>query len=98
MRIAAGEAGGLQSHAIEQAAGAPHRIRVNALSPGVILTPFHERYSTPQMLESFKGSIPMGRLGTPEECAGAFVYLASDALSGYVTGQILEINGGQYMP
>ena len=73
-------------------------IRVNAVSPGVIATPFHERYSTPQMLESFKGSIPMGRLGTPEECAGAFVYLASDALSGYVTGQILEINGGQYMP
>lgn len=74
------------------------RIRVNAVSPGVIQTPFHERYSTPQMLETFRGAIPMGRLGTPEECAGAFLYLASDALSGYVTGQILEVNGGQYMP
>ena len=40
----------------------------------------------------------MGRLGTPEECAGAFLYLASDELSGYVTGQILEVNGGQLMP
>ena len=40
----------------------------------------------------------MGRLGTADECAGAFLYLASDALSGYVTGQILEVNGGQYMP
>jgi len=73
-------------------------IRVNAVSPGVITTPFHERYSTPAMLESFKATIPMGRLGTAEECVGAFLFLASDALSGYVTGQILEVNGGQYMP
>jgi 3-oxoacyl-[acyl-carrier protein] reductase len=42
--------------------------------------------------------LPMGRLGTPEECAGAFLYLASDAASGYVTGQIIEVNGGQLMP
>jgi len=73
-------------------------IRVNAVSPGVIVTPFHERYSTPAMLEAFKATIPMNRLGTPEECAGAFLYLASDALSGFVTGQILEVNGGQVMP
>jgi 3-oxoacyl-[acyl-carrier protein] reductase len=73
-------------------------IRVNAVSPGVIVTPFHERYSTPAMLESFKTSIPMNRLGTAEECAGAFLYFASDALSGFVTGQILEVNGGQVMP
>jgi 3-oxoacyl-[acyl-carrier protein] reductase len=74
------------------------RIRVNAVSPGVIETPFHDRYSTPQMLESFKGTIPMGRLGTADECVGAFLYLASETLSGYVTGQIIEVNGGQYMP
>jgi 3-oxoacyl-[acyl-carrier protein] reductase len=73
-------------------------IRVNAVSPGVIVTPFHERYSTPAMLEGFKASIPMNRLGAPEECTGAFLYLASDALSGFVTGQILEVNGGQVMP
>ena len=73
-------------------------IRVNAVSPGVITTPFHERYSTPAMLEAFKASIPMNRLGTADECAGAFLYLASDALSGFVTGQILEVNGGQLMP
>jgi 3-oxoacyl-[acyl-carrier protein] reductase len=74
------------------------RIRVNAVAPGVIQTPFHDRFSTPQMLESFRASIPMGRVGTPEECVGAFLYLASEQLSGYVTGQILEVNGGQYMP
>ena len=73
-------------------------IRVNAVSPGVITTPFHERYSTPAMLEVFRASIPMERLGTADECAGAFLYLASDALSGFVTGQILEVNGGQLMP
>jgi len=74
------------------------RIRVNAVSPGVIMTPFHERYSTPEQLASMQATIPMGRLGLPEECAGAFLYLASEQLSGYVTGQMLEVNGGQYMP
>ena len=73
-------------------------IRVNAVSPGVIVTPFHERYSTPAMLESFKATIPMNRLGTADECAGAFLFLASDALSGFITGQVIEVNGGQVMP
>lgn len=77
---------------------AAERIRVNAVAPGVIQTPFHDRYSTPQMLESFKATIPMARIGEPDECVGAFLYLASEQLSGYVTGQILEVNGGQYMP
>jgi 3-oxoacyl-[acyl-carrier protein] reductase len=74
------------------------KIRVNAVAPGVIVTPFHDRFSTPQMLESFKGTIPMGRLGTADECVGAFLFLASEQLSSYVTGQIVEVNGGQYMP
>jgi 3-oxoacyl-[acyl-carrier protein] reductase len=74
------------------------RIRVNAVAPGVIMTPFHERFSTPQMLEGFKATIPMNRIGMPDECAGAFLFLASEKMSGYMTGQILEVNGGQYMP
>ncbi|HZB36879.1 MAG TPA: glucose 1-dehydrogenase [Beijerinckiaceae bacterium] len=74
------------------------RIRVNAVSPGVIMTPFHERYSTAEQLAAMQATIPMDRIGTPDECVGAFLYLASDAMSGYVTGQILEVNGGQYMP
>jgi 3-oxoacyl-[acyl-carrier protein] reductase len=40
----------------------------------------------------------MNRIGTPDECSGAFLYLASNRMSGYVTGQIVEVNGGQYMP
>jgi 3-oxoacyl-[acyl-carrier protein] reductase len=50
------------------------------------------------MLEGFKATIPMNRIGTPDECSGAFVFLASETMSGYMTGQILEVNGGQYMP
>ena len=73
-------------------------IRVNAVSPGVIATPFHDRYSTPEQLKAMQATIPMNRVGTPEECAGTFVYLASDAMSGYVTGQVIEVNGGQLMP
>jgi 3-oxoacyl-[acyl-carrier protein] reductase len=73
-------------------------IRVNAVSPGVITTPFHERYSTPAQLAAMQATIPMGRLGSADECAGTFVYLASDRMSGYVTGQVIEVNGGQYMP
>lgn len=77
---------------------AAERIRVNAVAPGVIQTPFHDQFSTPQMLESFKATIPMARIGDPDDCVGAFLYLASEQLSSYVTGQILEVNGGQYMP
>lgn len=73
-------------------------IRVNAVSPGVITTPFHDRYSTAEQLKAMQAMVPMNRLGSAEECAGTFIYLASDAMSGYVTGQVIEVNGGQYMP
>ena len=76
----------------------PRGIRVNAVSPGVITTPFHDRYSTAEQLKAMQAMVPMNRLGSPDECAGTFLYLASDAASGYVTGQVIEVNGGQYMP
>lgn len=76
----------------------PRKIRVNAVAPGVITTPFHEKFTTPEQLEAMRSSIPMGRFGVAQECVGAFVYLASNSQSGYVTGQIIEVNGGQYMP
>jgi 3-oxoacyl-[acyl-carrier protein] reductase len=77
---------------------APHGIRVNAISPGVVLSPIHERLSTPAIMEAFLRSVPMGRAAAAEECVGAFLFLASERLSSYVTGQILEVNGGQFMP
>ncbi len=73
-------------------------IRVNAVAPGVIATPFHDRYTSPEMLDVQRKTVPQGRVGTPEECVGAYLFLASPTLSGYVTGQILEVNGGQLMP
>ncbi len=73
-------------------------IRVNAVAPGVIATPFHDRYTSPEMLDAQRKTVPQGRVGTPEECVGAYLFLASPVLSGYVTGQILEVNGGQLMP
>ena len=73
-------------------------IRVNAVSPGVITTPFHDRYSNAEQLKAMQAMVPMNRLGSADECAGTFVYLASDEMSGYVTGQVIEVNGGQYMP
>jgi 3-oxoacyl-[acyl-carrier protein] reductase len=76
---------------------APHKVRVNALSPGTIATAFHERHSTPDKLEATRKAIPMARLGTARDCAGTALFLASDALSGYVTGQVIEVNGGQFM-
>ncbi len=76
----------------------PRQIRVNAVAPGVITTPFHEKFTTAEQLEGMRSSIPMGRFGTAQECVGAFLYLASNELSAYVTGQIIEVNGGQYMP
>jgi 3-oxoacyl-[acyl-carrier protein] reductase len=73
-------------------------IRVNAVSPGVIATPFHERFSSAEQIKAMTGMIPMGRMGSSDECVGAYLYLASDAMSGYVTGQVIEVNGGQLMP
>lgn len=75
---------------------APNGIRVNGVSPGVIDTPFHEVFSTPEMIKNFVAGIPMGRTGTSMECATAIAFLVSDAAS-YITGETLEINGGQLM-
>jgi len=76
----------------------PFGIRVNAVAPGVITTPFHERYSTPEMLDIMLKTVPQGRLGVAEDCVGAYLFLASPTLSGYVIGQVIEVNGGQLMP
>jgi len=72
-------------------------IRVNAVAPGVVDTPFH-RATPPERMEAMRKSVPMGRIGTPGDCVGAFLFLASGTLSGYVTGQNIHVNGGQVMP
>lgn len=74
---------------------APKGIRANLVSPGTIDTDFHDRYSSKEKLEATKNSVPLKRLGTPEDCASAYLFLSAPELSGYITGQTLEINGGQ---
>jgi 3-oxoacyl-[acyl-carrier protein] reductase len=75
---------------------APYGVRVNCVSPGVIDTPFHETFSTPEMMGNFVKAIPLGRVGRPMECAKVIAFLASDAAS-YVVGETIEVNGGQLM-
>jgi 3-oxoacyl-[acyl-carrier protein] reductase len=73
-------------------------IRVNAIAPGIIVTPFHERHTADEQMAAMVSGIPMGRPGTPDECVGTVLFLADPAMSGYVTGQVIEINGGQLTP
>ena len=76
--------------AVELAAA---RIRVNTVAPGAILTPRLLEMSTSESRAESAASIPLGRLGEPEEVAKAVVFLASD-LASYVTGQTLVVDGG----
>ncbi len=75
---------------------APSGVRVNAISPGVIDTPFHEVFSTPEMIAGFVKGIPLGRVGHSMECAKVIAFLVSEAAS-YVVGETVEVNGGQLM-
>jgi len=76
---------------------AAQNIRVNTVSPGVVDTPFHSA-TPPERMEAMRQSVSMRRIGTPGDCVGAFLFLASRNLSGYVTGQNIHVNGGQVMP
>lgn len=71
-------------------------ILVNAVSPGVIDTLFHDRFSEPEARKKREKTIPIGREGRPEEVAGVVVFLASPAAD-YMVGEIVEVNGGQLM-
>ena len=75
---------------------APHGIRVNGVAPGVIATPFHERYSSAELMRRLVGMIPLGRAGASEEIADVIVFLASPAAR-YITGETIEVNGGMLM-
>lgn len=75
---------------------APFGITVNAVSPGVIDTPFHQRFSSPERIRQMVSEVPLGRIGKPEDVAPLVVFLVSDQAS-YITGQVVEVNGGQLM-
>src|SRR5688572_2565334 len=71
-------------------------IRVNCVNPGLIATPFHERFTSKELFTKFVSSIPQQRAGTSEEVAKVIAFLASDD-AGHVVGESLEVNGGMLM-
>jgi NAD(P)-dependent dehydrogenase (short-subunit alcohol dehydrogenase family) len=75
---------------------APHGIRVNGVAPGVIQTPFHERFTTEAQMKRMVEMIPLKYAGTPEEIASVIAFLASDEAR-YLTGETIEVNGGLWM-
>lgn len=86
-------------HAITRALAkdlAEYNIRVNAVSPGTIDTPFHAQIKStkPEVFASWKNNIMLGRLGEPQEVAGVVSFLASDDAS-FLTAETIQIGGGQ---
>lgn len=72
---------------------ATHGIRVNSIAPGLIRTPLTAGMLSPEKVRHYEKKIVLGRLGEPEDCAGAAVFLLS-AAARYITGQILVVDGG----
>jgi 3-oxoacyl-[acyl-carrier protein] reductase len=76
---------------------APHGIRVNAVSPGLIGgTPFHKTFTAPEAFAATIKTIPLGRAGAPEDVANVIAFLAGDGAA-FLAGETIEINGGMYM-
>jgi NAD(P)-dependent dehydrogenase (short-subunit alcohol dehydrogenase family) len=75
---------------------APHRIRVNAIAPGLTDTAQPRNGNTEEQIAVRAREIPLGRIAKPEEIARIAVFLASD-VSGWITGELIHVNGGAYM-
>jgi len=75
----------------------PRSIRVNAIAPGPVWTPLNasDKGASPDKVAQFGASKPMGRPAQPEELAPAYVFLASNADSSYITGTVLQVMGGE---
>jgi NAD(P)-dependent dehydrogenase (short-subunit alcohol dehydrogenase family) len=71
-------------------------IRVNAVNPGVIDTPFHERFTSPEQMKGLVSGIPQGRAGKASEIASVVAFLASEDAS-HIVGETIEVNGGMRM-
>jgi NAD(P)-dependent dehydrogenase (short-subunit alcohol dehydrogenase family) len=73
---------------------APYNIRVNALGPALVITPGTRHIAeNPELAKKYAAAVPLGRIGMPEDMAGAVIFLASDAAS-FVTGQTIYVDGG----
>ncbi len=90
----AGVNGFIRAAALELAA---ENIRVNGVEPGMIRTPAMANLGDAQVNQAIAASVPLGRLGEPEDIAAAMVFLASPAAA-YITGQTLVVDGGALLP
>lgn len=90
----AGINGFIKSAALEFAG---YGITVNGVEPGNILTEGMTTHRSPAFIQAMENSVPLGRLGTPRDVAGAFLFLASDDAS-YITGTTITVDGGQILP
>lgn len=73
----------------------PHGVTVNGINPGRIDTPMIHDVPD-EVNQNIAKSLPLRRLGTPADIAGSALFLASD-LADYLTGVVIEVNGGGYM-
>ena len=69
-------------------------VRVNSIAPGVIETPFHDRYSTPQRMQTFAEATPLKHNGKAEDIAAAIRFLVEND---FITGESIDVNGGIFM-
>lgn len=90
----AGVNGFIRSAALELA---PLKIRVNGVEPGMIRTPAMDNLGDSQLNARIAAAVPLGRLGEPEDIAGAMLFLASEHAR-YITGQTLIVDGGATLP
>jgi 3-oxoacyl-[acyl-carrier protein] reductase len=90
----AGVNGFIRNAALELAA---HGVRVNGVEPGMIATPAMGNLGDHQVSGDIASRVPLGRLGTPQDIAGAMLFLASD-LAAYITGQTIVVDGGSTLP
>jgi glucose 1-dehydrogenase len=75
----------------------PHKIRVNSVYPGWTDTPGERKYFTDEAIQKASAGLPWGRLAKPEEIARAVLFLA-DPASDYITGTVLHVDGGLFLP
>ena len=90
----AGVNGFIRSAALELAGD---RVRVNGVEPGMIATPAMGNLGDAQVNADIASRVPLGRLGAPQDIAGAMLFLASD-LASYITGQTIIVDGGSTLP